>query len=438
MNTVRIFLLVILITIALPFEFYHLIGESRKFIMVFVHLLLLVDLIKAGKFKVSDFNLMFLAAGLISFTILFFYHKHPIYISYLIQFCAVFFILVYIDTFKLYGGYIKAYLAILLITGIGGVIGFFIAMSGQEPFLEIQSPRRLLYSYYFTLTPVYMDFGSFKLIRFSGYFDEPGKFAYYHLFGLYYAYLNNYSKRFLFFFAAIGMFTTSLAYIISILVVFAIYLFQVYKISLKRALFIFMTLFMLYALFNINTIYKSDMTDNIAWFVSSRLSFDFSSGSDEARLIVGDNRTANLIYSYGVFKENPIFGYDKFKPGYETDRMIANAMAYFAQHGIVGVMALYFMLGYLIVYVLTKNHRMSVYVILFLILLNFYQRPYFSSGYMGYLLIPTLLYSIKYYHLDKNDEDGDSDSDEKPDLYSEKIISRLKKMNLYPAKKADS
>lgn len=433
MNTVRIFLLVILITIALPFEFYHLIGESRKYIMVFVHFLLLVDLIKAGRFKVSDFNLMFLGVGLLCFTILFFYHQHPIYISYIIQFCAVFFILVYIDTFKLFGGYIKAYLAILIITGIGGIIGFFIALSGQEPFLEIQTPRRLLYSYYVTLTPVYMDFSTFKLIRFSGYFDEPGKFAYYHLFGLYYAYLHNYNKKFLFFMAAIGMFTTSLAYIVSILVVFAIYLFQVYKISLKKALFIFMTLFMLYALLNINKIYKSDMTDNIAWFVSSRLSLDFSGDSGDTRLIAGDNRTAFMIYSFEVFKENPLFGYDKFSSEYDTQRMVANAMAYFAQHGIVGVMALYFMLGYLIVYVLTRNHRMAVYIILFLILINFYQRPYFSSGYMGYLLIPTLLYSIKYYHRDKIDEDEDP-----PDDTSEKLMSRIKKFNLYSTKKSDS
>lgn len=426
MNTIRIFLLFILITLALPFEFYHLIGESRKFIMVFVHLLLLIDLFRAGIFKVSDFNLMFLFAGLFSFTILFFYHKHPIYISYLIQFCAVFFILVYIDTFKLYGGYIKAYLAILLITGIGGIVGFFIALSGQEPFLEIQTPQRLLYSYYVTLTPVYMDFGSFKLIRFSGYFDEPGKFAYYHLFGLYYAFLNNYSKKFLFFFAAIGMFTTSLAYIVSILAVFAIYLLQVYKVSLKKAFFVIMSLILFYSLFNINTIYKSEMTENISWFISSRLSFDKSGNSGNTRLIAGDNRTANLIYSFEVFKENPIFGFDKSSSKYDGNRMIANAMAYFAQHGIIGVIALYFMLGYLIVYILTKNHRMAVYTILFLILINFYQRPYFSSGYMGYLLIPTLIYSIKCYH---KDLEG---SEIKPQ--DEKFINKLKRINLAPLK----
>lgn len=426
MNTIRIFLLFILITLALPFEFYHLIGESRKFIMVFVHLLLLIDLFRAGIFKVSDFNLMFLFAGLFSFTILFFYHKHPIYISYLIQFCAVFFILVYIDTFKLYGGYIKAYLAILLITGIGGIVGFFIALSGQEPFLEIQTPQRLLYSYYVTLTPVYMDFGSFKLIRFSGYFDEPGKFAYYHLFGLYYAFLNNYSKKFLFFFAAIGMFTTSLAYIVSLLAVFAIYLLQVYKVSLKKAFFIFMSLILFYSLFNINNIYKSEMTENISWFISNRLSLDKSGNSGNTRLIAGDNRTANLIYSFEVFKENPIFGLDKFSSRYDSNKLVANAFAYFAQHGIVGVMALYFMLGYLIVYILSKNLRLAVYTILFLILINFYQRPYFSSGYMGYLLIPTLIYSIKYYH---KDLEG---SIEKPQ--SEKFINRLKRINLVPMK----
>lgn len=423
MNTIRIFLLFILITLALPFEFYHLIGESRKFIMVFVHLLLLIDLFRAGIFKVSDFNLMFLFSGLFSFTILYFYHKYPLYINYLIQFCAVFFILVYIDTFKLYSGYIKAYLFILLITGIGGIIGFFIAISGQEPFLEIQTPQRLLYSYYVTLTPVYMDFGSFKLIRFSGYFDEPGKFAYYHLFGLYYAFLNNYSKKFLFFFAAIGIFTTSLAYIVSILAVFVIYLLQVYKISLKKVFFIFMSLILFYALFNINNIYKSEMTESISWFISSRLSFD---NSGDSRLIAGDNRTGNLIYSFEVFKENPIFGFDKDSSRYETNRLIANAMAYFAQHGIVGVMALYFMLGYLIVYILSKNHRMAVYTILFLILINFYQRPYFSSGYMGYLLIPTLIYSIKYYHKDLDR------SIKKPQ--NEKFINRLKRTNLVPLK----
>jgi len=428
MNKIRIFLLVILITIALPFEFYHLIGESRKFIMVFVHLLLLVDLIKAGKFHVSDFNLMFLAAGLFSFSLLYFYHLHPIYISYLIQFCAVFFILVYIDSFKLFDGYINAYLAILVITGIGGIIGFFIALSGQEPFLEIQSPRRLLYSYYVTLTPVYMDFGSFKLIRFSGYFDEPGKFAYYHLFGLYYAYLKNYSKKFLFFFAVIGIFTTSMAYLVSILVVYGFYLMQVYKVSIKKVFFVALTFFMLFALFNINTIYKSEATDNIAWFVSSRFSLDVDDNARGRRLVAGDNRTENLIYSYEVFKENPIFGYNKFQGNYEADRMIANALAYFAQHGIVGAFALYFMLGYFIIFVFTRNFRMSVYVILFLIMINFYQRPYFSSGYMGYLLIPTLIYCVKYYHRDQETEENQS--------ISEKIIHRIKRMNLNPAKES--
>lgn len=422
MTVVRLFFLFVLISFALPFEFYHFLGEGRKVALVFVHLLMLLDMIMARKIKITDFNVMFLVVGVVCFALLYFHHQHPIYRNYIIQFAAVFFVLVYMDTFKLYDNYIKLYLSILIITGIGGIIGFFIALSGQEPFLEIQTPNRLLYSYYFTLTSVYLDFGEFKLIRYSGYFDEPGKFAYYHLFGLYFAYLKKYSKRFLLFFAAIGLFTTSLAYIVSLLVVFIIYLLHIYKISLKKGLVIFSSIVFLFALFNINNIYESELTNEISKFISSRLSIDTSSFTNETRLFVGDNRTQNLIYSYDVFVENPLFGYDKFKPGYNTDRMSSNALAYFARHGVVGALALYFMLAYLIVFVFLKNYRVSVYIILFIILLNFYQRPYFSSGYMGYLLIPTLLYSIKYYHTDDNNRMNY--------FKKEKIVERLKKINL--------
>lgn len=408
MNAIRVTLLFILILVALPFEFYNFIPGVRKYIMIFVHAVMAIDIIRSGRFQISHFNLLFVTIGLVAFSILYAYHQYSLYISYMIQFVAVFFILVYIDTFKLYDGYIKGYITILLITGIGGIIGFIIALTGTEPLMEVQTPQRLLYFYYTTLTPTYMSFESFNLIRFSGFFDEPGKFAYFHLFGLYYMYLNNYNRKFLIFFALIGLFTTSLAYIVSVIAAFGFYLLYSYRISLRKIMIIALTGLFLVSLFNLDKIYPSDTTANLNWFISSRLSFDKSRFSDDGRLFAGDNRTGYMLYSYEVFKESPIFGYDKEDPTYVRDAMIANVFAYFAQHGLIGVSALYFMFAYLIFYILSRDHKISVYFILFLIVINFYQRPYFSSGYMGYLLIPTLIYSIKYYHLPKNDhEDSD-------------------------------
>lgn len=407
MNTFRVTLLFILILVSLPFEFYNFIPGIRKYVMLLVHAVMAIDIIRNGRFQVSHFNLIFLIIGLIAFSILYAYHQYSLYISYMVQFVAVFLVLVYIDTFKLFEKYIKGYITILTITGIGGIIGFLIALMGIDPMMEVQTPQRLLYFYYTTLTPTYMSFGSFNLIRFSGFFDEPGKFAYFHLFGLYYLYLNQYNRKFLIFFALIGLFTTSLAYIVSVIAAFGFYLLYSYRVSLKKIIIIALTGLFLISIFNLDKIYPSDITTNLNWFVSSRLSFDKSRFSDDRRLFIGDNRTGYMMYSYEVFKENPIFGYDKNDTKYVRDAMIANIFAYFAQHGLIGVSALYFMFGYLIFYILSRDHKITIYIILFLILINFYQRPYFSSGYMGYLLIPTLIYSIKYYHLpNRDDEDS--------------------------------
>ena len=167
-------------------------------------------------------------------------------------------------------------------------------------------------------------------------------------------------------------------------------------------------LFMI-GLFNLETIYESPTTTQITRFLNSRLqAVSQATPGGNQRLIQGDNRTVNVMFSYSIFKENPLFGLDKTDPRNSDYRILANIFTYFAQHGLIGVAALYFMFFYLIYFLFSRNHKLTIYLIFFVILINLYQRPFFSSGYIGYLLIPMLLYSIKEYNGWLDEPDGEN------------------------------
>lgn len=392
-------MLMILIMLSLPFEFYNYLMGARKYLMAGIHFLMIADLIFYGKFRVTQFNLMFLIIGYIAFSILYYYHDFGDYLRYIIQFSAVFLVLIYIDSFNLFKKFIKAYLIVMFLSAAGGIIGFFWALSGKPPLGELVTPNRTLIHYGFTLTPDAYVFPNFTIIRFSGFFDEPGTFGYYHMYGLIFGYLTGVSRKYLGLLAVMGIFSFSLAYILSLIVFMFFYILWFYRISLKKSLLIAVILVSLIGLFNLETLHESPTTTQITRFLNSRLqSASQATLGGNQRLIQGDNRTVNMLFSYSVFKENPLFGLDKEDLRNSDYRIVANLFTYFAQHGLIGVAALYFMFFYLIYFLLSRNHKITIYMIFFVILINFYQRPFFSSGYFGYLLIPTLIYSIKEYN----------------------------------------
>lgn len=375
--------------------------------MAGIHLLMIADVIFYGRFKVTQFNLMFLAIGYLAFSILYYYHGFGDYLRYIIQFTAVFLVLIYIDSFQLFQKFIKVYLLVMFLSAAGGIAGFFWALSGNPPMGELVTPNRTLIHYGFTLTPDAYIFPNFTIIRFSGFFDEPGTFGYYHMYGLIFGYLTGVDRKYIALLAFMGIFSFSLAYILSLLVFALFYFLWSYRVSLKKGMLMGFILLFLIGLFNLETIYESPTTTQITRFLNSRLqSASQATIGGNQRLIQGDNRTANMIFSYNVFRENPLFGMDKSDPRNSDYRILANVFTYFAQHGIIGVIALYFMFFYLIWFLLSRNHKLTIYLIFFVILINMYQRPFFSSGYIGYLLIPALIYSINLYNgwVNKDDE----------------------------------
>lgn len=233
-----------------------------------------------------------------------------------------------------------------------------------------------------------------SIVRSSGYFDEPGTFAYFLTVALLLNKLYSYSKRVEKYLIFFGFCTLSLAFIITLFLYFI-----VFGIIEKRYKFIIAFVVVISFLFVVINVFKEE--NEFGRQVYELTLYRLQSDESNDRLINGDNRSENLSYAYQAFLKAPLFGYGMNAHINEKiefyGKLCCNPLHPIATDGIIGTF-IYFLLFFIWgLYILKggKADLLSAGAWL-IILVNLIQRPGFLAGPLGYFVFIFLFEATKW------------------------------------------
>lgn len=380
----ELILLWITLTSTAPFIFYSWPGHPYKKLTFICLCLMVIQIISSFNKRVYGIPLIVLILIQIFYYLLAtLYHKDITLLNLCIQLISLFIIIIYIRSFISFELYVKSYIYIILAMGIGGMISFFLHFTiGISPLFTVDySASGTSYFLGLTTTNVYYNVAGIRMIRYSGFFDEPGTFGMYSIFAILLnkVFFNN--KKIEIYLIIVSLFTFSVAFIITIFVYFLF--FYINRNNIKY-LFIFAILIAsTYFLLNNNidnpTI-KQLYTISFARFIEN-----------EDGVMAGNNRIDRMDEDKAVFQNSPILGVGSA----ENEVRGANIYSILAQHGIIGSIFYYIFIIYLLFLIINlKQSRLFYLKIFFIILLSFYHRPELSSVF-SLLIFISLIYHIK-------------------------------------------
>lgn len=384
----ELILLWITLTSTAPFIFYSWPGHPYKKLTFICLSLMMVQIILSFNKKVYNIPLIILILiQILYYLFATLYHKDVTLLNLCIQLISLLIIITYIRSFISFELYVKSYIYIILAMGIGGMLSFFLHfIVGISPLFTVDySASGTSYFLGLTTTNVYYNIAGIRIIRFSGFFDEPGTFGMYSIFAILLnkAFFNN--KKIEIYLIIVSLFTFSVAFIITIFIYFLF--FYINRNNVKY-LFIFAVLITsVYFLLNKNidnpTI-KQLYTMSFARFMEN-----------EEGVMTGNNRIDRMEEDKAVFQSSPILGVGSVKDEVRG----ANIYSILAKYGIIGSIFYYIFIIYLLILIinLKKSSRLFYLKIFFIILLGFYHRPELSSVF-------SLLIFISLIHHIKNDK----------------------------------
>lgn len=311
------------------------------------------------------------------------YHNNIANLNLCIQLTSFYIIVSYINAFIGFISFAKSYIYIMLSMAIGGVIIFFTHLFiGVNPLFYVDySETGTSYFLWLTTSNVYYNFENIRILRYSGFFDEPGAFGLYALFAILLnkVYFND--KKIELWLIILTIFTLSLAFFIIITIFILLFYLN------KRYIKYFVTSFVVAAIF---LTYLSTITDNeskakIFEFTVDRFKVDNGK-------FAGDNRSHLVNNDKKYFYNFPLLGAG---PTFNEERG-SNLYAIFAKYGIIGATFFYALLLYMLYLVIKSSriNRMDYFKIILLILLNLFHRPELSSV-LALLVFISIIYKIK-------------------------------------------
>ena len=267
--------------------------------------------------------------------------------------------------------FLLLYNKIILAMAIGGTLCFLLVLCFSfTPIFNFENvDGRTAYCFGLTCTNTYIG----NVIRYAGYFDEPGAMAYWGIFALLFNRLFFYNQKFERTLMFCLVFTFSIAYYIQIV-------FYILFFTIKQVKHFFMLLFC--AAIIVGGIYLSKDTDfDIYRFTIYRFELDESTGT-----IQGDSRSDLTEKAKKQFEKAPILGIGAQK-FVEIDYMADNPYEILAKDGIVGEIVTYLPL-LVMVFVGLKRNKDFLYAAIILAM-GYLQRPFHVD-----LIHPMMLYMM--------------------------------------------
>ena len=263
----------------------------------------------------------------------------------------------------------------ILIMAIGGATAFFLVLfSLLEPLFSFTAQDgRNVQCFGLTCTNTYLA----NVIRYAGYFDEPGAMAYWGVFALSFNYLFINNKLLTKVLMTCLLFTLSLAYYIQLVFFFLFF----YVKSAKQVIILIFTAFIVG-----NGIFYLMEEDSVLYkYTLSRIEFDADSGSLE-----GDNRSSLAEKAKAQFVKAPILGIGATKME-EMDYMADNPYEILAKDGIIGMFITYLPLIIILYY---KRKEFPYVAIAFILFLGYMQRPFHINIHHYFILYLFLILTL--------------------------------------------
>lgn len=330
---------------------------------------------------------------------LFFLGMEEGYAKWFMQFISVAIVYLYIQSFFCIHKVSKSSIYMIASMGIMGGSVFFLGLFGLiSPFTTFEKMGGgVVYNFLLTFSNSVSFMNDFTIVRVAGFFDEPGTFAYYITFALLTNKLYSYSKRLEWILVVTGLFTLSLAFIITLMFYYFIFYNPVRSL---KSLSMFSLLVLIIMLCSA---YSDSVDSEIGHFIHKQTIGRLYAAEESDMLFVGDNRSGLLKESWVAFAESPFIGHgeslsDNISSKYYNINIGANLFSPLAKHGIIGTLiffSAFIYWGYLIFVHPPKRDRVAVgaWVIVFI---NFIQRPEVTGGLYGYFAVIFLVEATRY------------------------------------------
>lgn len=369
-----IFVLTILMLFSsYPYMFFQVLPiPNIKLLAVFFLFVFFFLLLFKSKIKLPP--RIFLYTIVVQILFLFFsfiYHADSTYITRIVIVLLIVLSLICICNTK-YGlfTFVKFYNNIILLMAVAGTLCFILLLLVPfPPIAEFVNPDGRT-GYFFGLS--FTNFRIGNIIRYAGFFDEPGAMANWGMFALVFNRLFIHNRKYEMFLSICLLFTFSLAYYIQLF----LFLFLLKKIKWTSAacLFVFIVLI-------VGVIYTSkDTSIDIYRLTLGRFEID---GSTEK--IRGDNRSELAEKAKEQFVRYPFMGQGAQKIT-DMDYMADNPYETLAKDGILGTIITYLPLIIILIY--KWHNKPYVYAVL-LFSVGYMQRPFHID-----FLHPMMLYSM--------------------------------------------
>lgn len=312
-------------------------------------------------------------------------HSDTTYITRIVLMSVAYMALLYVyNSPKGIVPFLKIFNGIILVMAVCGVLCFFLVLLGviKAPlFNYVNVDERTGYCFGLSCTNTYLG----NIIRYSGYFDEPGAMASWGVFALLFNRLFIKSKRYEIVLGICLLFTFSISYFIQII----LYMVLFAKNRVKRII-------QLAAIVTVVIMGLQLMQDSpygqIYKMTVQRFEFD-----DRSNEFAGDNRSNLSEMAKEQFLKSPVIGIGAVNMS-EIGYMDDNPYEILAKDGIIGEIVTY--LPLLILFIIgLKRHPDYIYAVIILFT-GYLQRP-FHIGFIH----PIMLYALTILSLQTEEEE---------------------------------
>lgn len=325
----------------------------------------------------------------------------------------------YVVTFCLYCciliigplNFIQSFKNLMLLMAIFSAITFVLGFAFRLPEVAIFTNQdgRVNYNFLISFSNTVYDTGIIRLIRPSGYFDEPGSLSFYLIILLFVNDLIYKSKRIRYIIIICGATTLSVAFYIILFFYFILHFKSSWTIYLVRGMPLFILAISLYYVH-----IPSETREVINKFTVDRVTSLFV-GEEEAGYNQGNNRSELIKTAIAAIKDSPFIGqgfsYSKNPSSkFYEQFMGANIFGVFGIQGIFGgiIFSLHILyLFYICMFVKPRilNTPKKVFILYAMMII---QRPDYIGGLLTYISVLILIFSVSIYyqssHLSCNDQ----------------------------------
>ncbi len=360
---------------AYPFAFCQFIPLPAINILGFAFFLILFGLL-AWRRKLYSLPLVFNAIFFIQLLIWGFYAVYHSDSSYITRVCflsVAYMSLLFIHNYSIKGimGFLNIYRWMILFFAIGGTITFFLVLFDLlDPFFYYTNQDGRVAAFY-GLTCTNAFYGT--IIRYAGFFDEPGAMAYWGVFALIINRLFFYDTKYEKYLMICLAFTFSMAYYIQLC------LFLFYVKNKFKALLVFLAVV-------VTLIFCVQLMKDTDYDISALTIGRFETNSRTGD-VAGDNRSELSKLAQEQFLKAPIFGIGAIRMN-EIAYMADNPFEILAKDGIVGELVTYLPLLLIFCWGI-KKRRIECLTSALILFVGYQQRPFHVD-----LVHPIILYAL--------------------------------------------